>query len=367
VPSARHGTVRELRRRGGLLRLRVLGVAAVLAVALGGPAPAQSSTYYVYDGRSLQRVDHADPAAVRVKEWRVWLYRKGQRAGGPDYWGAIRGASASSVMAHLERDQVFERYWERWCRCDWGAETHFNPLGPIAIMEPPPGVLESLARLSEDYDRLQELREPFDKAREMLDPDDGRSGGERNPYGAVGSVLKEYTENLKKAQQDLRKLGRLQTVTTAPPLAEISRGLSQIDDALRGLGAQKPRVDAALRALPAPGGPWGRREIAGRSYTVIQSIEPGGEKITVRQSVVGDPSGQGQAYLFSVKSLDRAATRLRPEDGMWIVTLRSSSRNVDLQIRRGDGSVVQEVVSSLELFFRNEEEARAATSALFGK
>src|SRR5688572_23853429 len=97
-------------------------------------------TYYVDDGTTIAPVYSNDLPTSKIQEWQVRLYRRGEPTGGRDNWGLITGSTSDKVMEELRSSQAFEKRYARWIGKpeEYEINTHFNYLGPIAIVKPQP-------------------------------------------------------------------------------------------------------------------------------------------------------------------------------------------------------------------------------------
>jgi Flp pilus assembly protein TadD len=115
--------------------------AFVFVLAAGArPAGAQSSGFWVWNGTSLTRVYDDNTSQFVVREWQVWLYNMGQPTGGKNYWGMMSGRTSAEVMQKLKNDQESELRSNNFFgngRVPSQKLGHFNPLGPIAVVERP--------------------------------------------------------------------------------------------------------------------------------------------------------------------------------------------------------------------------------------
>jgi hypothetical protein len=71
----------------------------------------------------------------------------------------------------------------------------------------------------------------------------------------------------------------------------------------------------------------------------------------------------GQAYSFTAQCLNPAAISVQSQGAVWVVSLRSTSRNVNIQITNGGGGVTNELVSSINLYFSSQAQAQAAAQS----
>lgn len=93
--------------------------------------------------------------------------------------------------------------FEHWCGCDYGEDTNFNYVGPIAVFE--------RNRFNDLANELNELKEQYDQLRDVLDvvKHFREPNAEHNPYEGTGEVLKQYVENLKQGLTRLREARNL--------------------------------------------------------------------------------------------------------------------------------------------------------------
>lgn len=215
-----------------------------LNIVTGTTVLAQQQGYYVDDGRSITHVPNVDPETVKVERWEIRLYRPGQATSGLDNWGAISGESVAKVMAELRSGQEFEKRWCRWAETDYPDHfTYTNYLGPIAVVQPPkPVVARLLQQITNLYDRLKQARDLFIQIGEILSD----KPGETNPFNNVGSVLKEYVDNLREAQKRLRELQQLVTRIVSPEQSSIDAAMTEI---ARGLAASERHAPTLARTL----------------------------------------------------------------------------------------------------------------------
>lgn len=219
---------------------------------LSGQAAAAIESYWIDDGRSLTPTQaYGDPDEIKPDRWEVRLYRNGETPGAPwpAYWGSISGKSAREVMDKLKRSQEFQIRYARWAGFDYRTErdTHFNPLGPIAVMKPPAKIPNPLKALFDEAMRMRgKLRDHH-----LIDLD--RLFGDNNPFGSVGRVVREYGDSLLHAQQQLDRLEGLIGGVVEPAewelqdtLEQFKRDMDNAESKAKGLASMssKPSVNS---------------------------------------------------------------------------------------------------------------------------
>lgn len=198
------------------------------------------TTYYVYDGTTLQTV-HDDPARATYTNWQIWLFKKdgfmGSYTGSTGSWGSIEGKSAQSVMKQLKAEQNFEKVYERWCNCEWGADTFFNPRGPVAVIgraiEHRPVALQKLDEIEKLYERASKVAELVQAAlakQRVLD----------------SIPLKEYVDSVKNALDRANTLHGLMNHFIEPDLAYINQELVKTTEAVSQAEQIAPKLVAGM-------------------------------------------------------------------------------------------------------------------------
>jgi hypothetical protein len=203
---------------------------------------------YTFDGRTLQRWQ-GDPATLKVSEWQIWLYRRGQATGAANHWGAISESSADKAMATLKRNQDFE---QRYCKffgkppdCEKDM-TYFNPLGPIAIMKTDKSasqrIVTDLWSMKESRDRLKKLMELYEAFGAAYNPYSYRgTPGEFNPFDGVGAFVMDYGASLKAAADKLKQASEQLYALNNSSERELESSLDEFDAIARD---QADRVSA---------------------------------------------------------------------------------------------------------------------------
>ncbi len=158
----------------------------IAAACFVTPNSCGAQTYWVLDRGEL-RPAYDDPARLAAKEWHVRLYRAGETPVGRNYWGVETGQSAAEVMERLKASQNFERRYERWCQCPRGASTHFNPVGPIAVISRSQTsvIVGTALRIKAAYDQ-------FGKVRTQINAWVFNKPKPPNPYEGIGRVALDY-------------------------------------------------------------------------------------------------------------------------------------------------------------------------------
>lgn len=197
-------------------------------------------SFYVFDGKNLTKIEDKDADQVKVTEWQVWLYEAGQStADQKKRWGVISGKTAAGVMAQLKKAQSFELTFNG----SFGGErvpdkvyTHFNPLGPIAILgkaSPAKGRQDQQPLISkETWDKIQDVvgrAQEYHEAYQNISDILSREPKTQTPFDNVGSVLREYRDNLQDMMEKVTNLRRLIEGNTAPTLDDITKMLNEVN------------------------------------------------------------------------------------------------------------------------------------------
>jgi hypothetical protein len=208
---------------------------AICALVVFEPYNGIAQTY-TFDGRSLQRWQ-GNPQTLRVTEWQIWLYKRGQTVGGADHWGTISASSAAKVSAQLLSGQAFEQSYCKFFGHPLNCEsnmTYFNPLGPIAIMEPektvPQRILDDFTSLKESKEKLKQLMDLYTDLQAAYNPYSYKGDGEPfNPYEGVGTFVMDYGASLKAAADRLKEASETLNRLNDSSERTISSELNQFD------------------------------------------------------------------------------------------------------------------------------------------
>jgi hypothetical protein len=332
---------------------RISWTTALLILLVTSSAKAQQQAY-IWDGNTMQPV--TDTRDLACRKWSIWLFTLDDHAKVPGgQWGNIVGESESDVMAQLKKGQEDDDAVTRGSRNPQGDTwlSHRNYTGPICNVKPfNPDVNDAL-------DQLESLSHRLDHAYSMLRkllPDHASE---------LEDQLKQLAETLQrvnKLRNDLVQRNRSGLMTINKEIEEATRRTQALETNSQQI-AHRFGSGANLPAKPPASTSWSHQQVTVLGANISQSIQMNGGKIHVSQTVVNDPNGQGQAYSFSAQSLDSAATSVKAQGTLWVVSLRSTSRNVSMQITNGGGGVTNEVVSTIQLYFSSQAQAQAAATS----
>lgn len=313
-----------------------------------------ASGYYIFDGKRLSRVDDASPRSVSATSWEMWLFRKGapQAESGAGRWGTISGKSADQVLRELESSQKFERRWEGWCRCPYGPSTFFNALGPVAVVRTP--VVPELR----DIERLFDAQEVVVDGLNKIDTALGNVTT-FNPFESVGNAWREYADNLKLAQDQLRYLSLRLPQLTNPAFEQSLTQLAGFVGPLRNVPSSAPspvRMPSTTKPTHI-GGRW--QESTHQDFQSIATQQR--VEISARLTAHHVRPGAGSTT-FVVSPQDIAASRLQVAGGgtRWLLTIAAPGGKV--LITYPDGST--ESAGVFDLVFPSESQAQDALSAI---
>jgi hypothetical protein len=207
--------------------------------------------FYVQNCNDISKVENSNPEQVSPIEWQVRLYKKGASKNGNSYWGTIKGSTANEVMTKLKSDQDFELRFNAFIgkgRVQDDVLTHFNPLGPIAIMEACTSKKspneENVTPTSEVYDKAKEYFSAYIEAKKRLDVI--LKGKAVNPYDNYGSVFREYTNNLKDAIKQIISLRTLLGNNASITMEKIDKQIASIDSKLETANTNQKQLNTAI-------------------------------------------------------------------------------------------------------------------------
>jgi hypothetical protein len=181
----------------------------ILTLHFGSLIVSGQSTYYVRNGKNLTKVENSDPSKLKISEWQVLLFKKGDPHVAGKEWGMITGKSAGQVMSQLKKDQEFELKYNAFIgkgRVQDDVFTNFNPLGPVAVVENSSSSnqqnnntnnstwQEKLTKVKNVYDQVKEYYDGYHQIVEIISEPKPQT-----PFDHVGEVFKEYSDNLKEA------------------------------------------------------------------------------------------------------------------------------------------------------------------------
>jgi hypothetical protein len=210
---------------------------------------ASSAQTYTFDGRTLQRWQ-GDSRTLKVSEWQIWLYKRGQATGAANHWGAISASSADKALASLKSGQDFE---QRYCKflgkpqdCEQNM-TYFNPLGPIAIMERgktlPQRIDIALWDLNETRERFKNLMKLYSGLNAAYNPYSytGLGTTPNNPFQGVGAFVMDYGASLKAALDKVKLAAEQLYALNNTNERDLESSLDQFDAVAKD---QRERVSA---------------------------------------------------------------------------------------------------------------------------
>ena len=302
---------------------------------VSSPAHAnEEPAYYVWDGQTLTRV-YSDPGGAEHVTWNIWLFRQGEPHIPRKQWGALFGNSAADVLKKLERAQSFETRYERWCRCDYGPSTHFNPSLPIAVTGRQDAPSVATTDLDVPFETLNGLHEAFNAAVELTSSDAPPSSG----FG-------DFAAKLKEAHDKAAEIAALLQRTTGPALDGVATHIDTLSNALSGAAKQLHTYER-------------RRAVSSRRWTEsfdaeyeVDSSEQELEFIS-RGLVVYKRFGSGNEYETTVPFSRIAHATFSPSEGRIYV----AGRHPDyLEVREVvDGEPEVRTRASVEIYSRSPE------------
>lgn len=161
-------------------RIFQCGMLLAAFTSVFGASTAARAGYYVDYGAGGGLIyERQDPPENADLQWAVYWFRKGGSNTNPSTrWGADYENSPQMIEKRVAGAQKFEKQYERWCGCDWGPYTFFNPAYPIAIVPFMKPFLSPVlsqeqrafaAKAHATVDELLDLAERFNSAAELAD------------------------------------------------------------------------------------------------------------------------------------------------------------------------------------------------------
>ena len=157
-------------RMWSVFGVRFFATAIALLLSSSGWA---LNSYYVYDGRTLSEV-RDDPSRITVDQWLLLYFKKGASTESMSaQWGMGLEKTPEAVLNSVEKNQKFERHFEKWCQCTWGSDTFFNVVAPVATVQKASDfnrhqlAILILSKAHGGWDRIQELVGRFNTAAEL--------------------------------------------------------------------------------------------------------------------------------------------------------------------------------------------------------
>lgn len=272
-----------------IILLGAAAAALVLFFQTSACAQQDINSFFVYDGRSLSRVENADPNEIKVTEWQVWLFRNGKStADKKNRWGLHSGKTAAEVMTNLKKAQKLELD----CNAMFGRGrvpdevlTYFNPVGPIAVVERASAAQERMDKqrlipketwdkMQNAFTRAQEYYKGYQNISDIL----SREPGTQTPFDNVGNVFFEYRDNLLDAMDRVTALRVALDDTLTPALEDIGRRIDEITSRLDTVERAAQRVGPGLgisaSVLAPPGGQAAPSEYGGQTSAAPASVQP---------------------------------------------------------------------------------------------
>jgi hypothetical protein len=340
---------RAARSEGTRETKRVFVTLVILQLLIAFSAMAQDRAY-VWDGNTMQPV--TDTRDLACRKWSIWLLTSYDHTKVPgQQWGNIVGDSEGDVMNQLKNNQEIEDQLKLAPGKVW--LTNYNYIGPICNVKPfDPDINDAL-------DELEGLSRRLNGGYSMIRR---LWPGHKSELEEQMTQLLENIQRANKLRNDLLQRNRSAMMTINQQLDEMMHSTQSLETKSQ-LITLRFGSGGNLAAKPPAGNGWTQQQVNVLGSNISQSIQVNVGQVQVRQTVVNDPNGQGQAYSFSTQSLNPATISVQSQGAVWVVSLRSTSRNVSMQITNGGGGVTNEVVSTIQLYFSSQAQAQAAAQS----
>lgn len=213
---------------------------------------------YIQKGTNIVKVENCNTDQIKAKEWTVRLYKKGAPKTGNSYWGTIKAATADEVMAKLKSQQDFELRFNNFIGKGSVQDdilTHFNPLGPIAIIDETKAselpLDEAQKKIADQYEKAVDL---FYTGLDVKNNLDVIVKGKENPYADIGSNFMQYAEGLKDAVLQIRLVQNLLNKSTSNTLQNINKQIKEIDNKLNDVQAKQTKIISSTKDIKSSKG-----------------------------------------------------------------------------------------------------------------
>jgi cell division septation protein DedD len=213
--------------------------------------------YYISNGQSLTEV-RSEPEHVQAERWAAFYFRKGASSSVlSQRWGLEIQSSPAEVMKKVAESQKFERTYEKWCGCEWGSNTFFNVIAPVAMTK------SSSALSAGKADVIIKAQGIGNRIGHIVETVDGA----------------EYMENIHQAMDQYGVINNLIYLLSDNAVANIEKRLNQ-------LVSEVSNIERASRAVADAGSGEDRnaREI-GVAFTTATEANPSSRPIASTPSL----------------------------------------------------------------------------------
>src|SRR5579872_101376 len=189
----------------GTIAMRV-----AISTAIAVPAWTAES-YYVFDGNNMSTVFDS-PQNAHVDQWAAFYFKRGASVSVlSQRWGMDLGSSPSEVIAKVEKNQKFEKRYEKWCGCSWGSDTFFNAAVPVAMVKEASSARltakqsEILDKLHTGWDRLQLVIKAFNAAADWAGEAKLPRLNYKGPFAEYMAVLHRATDTFNRISHEVTR------------------------------------------------------------------------------------------------------------------------------------------------------------------
>ena len=339
----------------------------ILIILLCYSVPGYADSYYVQDGGNLSYVKNGNSSTLQnVKEWQIWLYRKGEPASGNNRWGSIWGKSAGDVTEKLKSSQQFELLYNKGCDvCKASKTTFFNRLGPIAVIDAkqrkrniPEKALEKIIEIQEKYDDIYQTYKTLNEYY-FNPPEHGP-----NPFAGVGVVTQEYVDSFKDVFSKMSNLYEFMTQVSL----NSDKTMRELDKHIKDMEQIKQQASVYQRKmsqLPAAKDNAGNKKTSFQDAggkEIVQSVDFANNKLIVSQGY----SGEAQTtYKVGLANIDRNNCKIKEGQipGAWVVSVKGNRGSVEKSAPMFDKNITDNV-STFDILFKSKQEAESFVASL---
>ena len=219
--------------------LSVVFFAQSTSKVTGSAAAGGQELYYISDGQSLTEV-RSDPEHFQAVRWAAFYFKKGASSSVTTLrWGVEIQTSPAEVMKSVVASQKFERTYEKWCGCEWGSNTFFNVIAPVAITESSSALIggkaEVIIKAQGIGGRLAQIVKTVNDASDL-------AAEKELPMRPTGPFA-EYVENIHKALDQYGTINNLISLLSDNAVASIQRRLNRLADEVSNIETASQAVN----------------------------------------------------------------------------------------------------------------------------
>jgi hypothetical protein len=221
--------------------------ALFLVLVLAGPAPADQTQRYIFNGESLRPLAPNRQPPPTCDRWEIWFYKSVAAfkppfplPGEPGYWATIWRKSPQDLENQVERIQKYQRAYEKFAGLTKHDDSWDHSLGPICIepsrVQPSRVVLQGLEVASGLETKLTQFWNSLGPA--FVNRQPLRTGQTQQYRDAMDKISKAFERN--------SKLHNLLTRKHPPSLLEMNNTMHEATQAVEQAQASVANIHDVL-------------------------------------------------------------------------------------------------------------------------